>query len=308
MKARILPFKRLVNRYEETALQELAGLGSEFGYRIYPKVRVADVLRIDERSIRPDLFSFALKAHFDFTACDNGQNPLFAVEFDGRCHQLEVQKARDARKDELCALFDFPMLRINSNHLLRRYNEQSLLRWIISAWELQRAFVDGQEKGTVPLTEDFDPIWIFHQGTTLDEVHPHWISLRGRLHLERLHKQGRIPYLTSCGFAFIDHRGNYRGIEWIDTGKERVVYVESAMRRQNFPLYLGELFHELLFVLLYDRLIHHLKTGEGAVPPRFIESRVGYYQSRYQSAGCHFGGTSVNIPLRLRPEVIRAAV
>jgi hypothetical protein len=309
MKASTLPFKRLLNRYEETALAELEGLGSEFGYRIYPKVRVADVLPLDGRFLRPNLFSFALKAHFGFTACDRDHNPLFAVEFDGRCHQLEVQKVRDVRKDELCALFEFPVLRINSNHLLKRYNKQSLLRWIISAWELQKEFIRGQEEGMIPLTEDFDPIWIFHQGRTLEEVHPHWISLRGRLNLERLHKQGRTPNSTSCGFAFVDHHDNYRGIEWIDVGEKQVVFIQSAMRRQNFPLYLGELFQELMFVLLYDKLIHYLKAGEGAIASRFIENRVKDCQRRYENAGCHFGGgTSVNVSLKLGTEIQRAAV
>jgi hypothetical protein len=303
MKARTPPFKKLVNRYEETAFQELEGLGSEFGYRIYPKVRVADVLPLDDQSIRSDLFSFALKAHFDFTACDDRHNPLFAVEFDGRFHQLKAQKARDARKDELCALFGFPLLRINSNHLLRRYNKRSLLHWIVSAWQLQKEFIDGQEQGMIPLTEDFDPIWIFHPGTTLEEVHPHWISVRAGLHLQRLHEQGSIPYPTSCGFSFIDHDNNYRGIEWIDVAKKHVVCIESAMRQQNFPLYLGDLFRELLVVLVYDKLIGYLKTGGGAVSPRLVEGRVKDYENWHQRAGCHFGGTSVNVSLRLGPKV-----
>ena len=64
-------------------------------------------------------------------------------------------------------------------------------------------FIKGQEEGTIPLTEDFDPIWIFHQGATLEEVHPHWISLRGRLHLQKLHKDGRVPHPVSCGFVFV---------------------------------------------------------------------------------------------------------
>jgi hypothetical protein len=302
MTAHTLPFKRLVNRNEEMTLHELDGLGLEFRYRIHPKVRVADILPIYERSIQPDLFSFALKAHFDFTACDDDHNPLFAVEFDGRNHRLAVQKARDVRKDELCARFEFPLLRINSNHLFRRYNKQSLLRWIISAWELQKAFIAGQEKGSVPLTEDFDPIWIFHRGATLEEVHPHWISLRGRLHLQKLHKQGRMPYRTSCGFAFIDRDDNYRGIEWVDVADKQVVSVESAMRTQNFPLYLGEMFNEILFVLLYEKLIRYFKTGEGAVPTRVVEDRVKDYQSRYQNAGCHLSDTSVKTSLGLGPE------
>jgi hypothetical protein len=111
------------------------------------------------------------------------------------------------------------------------------------------------------------------------------------------------PYPTSCGFSFIDHDNNYRGIEWIDVAKKHVVCIESAMRQQNFPLYLGDLFRELLVVLVYDKPIGYLKTGGGAVSPRLVEGRVKDYENWHQRAGCHFGGTSVNVSLRLGPKV-----
>ena len=62
--------KRLVNHHEETALEELEALGSEYGYRISSKVRVADVLSIENSGIRQRLFSFALQSHLDFVAYD----------------------------------------------------------------------------------------------------------------------------------------------------------------------------------------------------------------------------------------------
>jgi hypothetical protein len=291
------PFKRLVNPHEELALRELEGLGSEFGYRIHPKIRLADVLPVDAKQIRPDLLSFALKAHFDFTAYTSDHRPLFAVEFDGHFHQQPKQMARDAKKDELCALFDFPLLRINSNHLLRHYNKQSLLRWVISAWELQNAFVDAQKKGTVPADEDFDPIWLHHHGTTIEEVHPHWISLRARLEMQKLHKQGTLPYMTSCGLIFTDENDNYRGIEWVDVAEDAVVSVESAMKKQNFPLYLGELFGELLFVLVHEKLIKYLKTGQGAISPRHVEKQLNDYGSSFRFASSHTGPTKVKAAL-----------
>jgi hypothetical protein len=208
-----------------------------------------------------------------------------------------VQKAGDVKKDELCTTFDFPLLRINSNHLLRQYNKRSLLRWIISAWELQTAFVEGQERGTIPREEDFDPIWIYHRGTTIEEVHPHWISLRARLHLQKLHKQRMVPYMTSCGMTFVDEEDNYRGIEWVDVAAGSVIGVESAMKRQTFPIYLGELFDEILFVLAHEKLLRYLKTGEGAVSPDRIEKLLNDYASNYRFAGSHTGGTSVNARL-----------
>jgi hypothetical protein len=265
--------KRLVNLHEEAALKELQDLGAEFGYSIYPKVRVADVLSVWAGQVRPDLLTFALKAHFDFTAFDSNHNPVFAVEFDGRFHNLAEQRARDVKKDELCSVFEFPLLRINSNHVLRRYNKRSLLRWIISAWELQKAFDEGQRKGAIPLDEPFDPTGFYHSGTTVEEVHPHWISLRERLHIHRLHEQEKLPHITSSGLIFTYKEHSYRGIEWIDIADGRVVSVESAMKKQNFPLYLGDLFAEILFVLAYDcscSLMISFSDSSGQVRERLL--------------------------------------
>lgn len=87
---------------------------------------------------------------------------------------------------------------------------------------------------------------VWHSGKTLEEIHPHWIALRPRLHIEKLHKKGRLPVRYTCSMTFTDEQENNRGIEWIDVGDGQVVYIESAMRKQQFPLYLGELFREIL--------------------------------------------------------------
>jgi hypothetical protein len=245
------------------------------------------------------LLSFALKAHFDFTAFDNNHNPVFAVEFDGRFHNLAEQRARDAKKDELCGAFEFPMLRINSNHLLRRYNKRSLLSWIISAWNLRESFLEAQKNGAIPLDEDFDPIWIHHHGTTIDAVHPHWISLRGRLYVQKLHEQQKLPHGTSSGVTFTDKKGNYRGIEWIDVADGNVISSEIAMKKQNFPLYLGELFDEILFVLAYEKLLRYFETGEGAVVPACVEQWINDFAGQYRFRSTHGGGTGVTMRVTL---------
>jgi hypothetical protein len=165
---------------------------------------------------------------------------------------------------------------------------------VISTWALQKEFNEGQERGTIPAEEDFDPIWIQHQGTTIEEVHPHWISLRARLHVQRLHKQRKLPSMTFCGVTFVDERKNYRGVEWVDVAAGSVISVESAMKRQTFPIYLGELFGEILFILLYEKLLHYFETGDGAVSPRRVEKLLNDYASSYCFASSHTGSTSVN--------------
>jgi hypothetical protein len=285
--------KPVINLYEEAALRELQQLGDEYGYNIYPKMRLADVLPIDKKPLSRTLYSFALQAHFDFTACDLNNTPVFVVEFDGHFHSSEVQRRRDAKKDKICELFEFPLLRMNSNHLLKHYNRMFLLSWIISAWELEKSFNEAQAKGLVPADEPFDPIFLFHPGNTIEEVHPRWISLRGRQHIQEWYKEDKLPYPCTSGIFFTDQMGTYRGIEWIDVGERRVVMVTTAMKQQNFPMYLGELFSELISVLMYEKLLDYLRTGNGSVPPESVEDLINSYVSLYKWAGSHGGGTSV---------------
>lgn len=264
--------KKIMNRLEEEAYSELQKLAGQYGYLVHVKIRLADVLPIEGSGIENILYRFALQSHFDFLICDENQTPLFAIEFDGPSHRDQVQQRRDTKKDELCARFDLPILRINTNHLLKKYNKASLLQWIISAWELQKAFSTAQAQGQIPAEEDFDPIMLSHSGKTLEEVHPHWIALKPRWHIEKLHNQGWLPVGHSCSVTFTDDRKCSRGIEWIDVAPNQVVYVESAMKDQKFPLYLGDLFREILTVLLYDKLMDFFETGFGAVAPAIVSN------------------------------------
>lgn len=295
-----VPFKRILNRSEESAFQELEGLAQEYEYRVYIKVGVADVLPIENSGIDSLDFSYALKAHFDFLATDKDFNPVFAVEFDGPSHLTDQQKQRDRRKNALCARFSLPLLRINTNHLLQKYNRASLLRWIVSAWELQKSFDDAQRNGMIPQDEDFDPILLWHTGETIEEKHPHWIALKSRLHIAELHKQKRIPYGHTCSVVFQDDEQTYRGLEWIDTHDGQVIMAESAMRDQLFPVYLGDLFRELLTVLAHEKLIAFLKTGEGTVAPSAVVDRLKTLSTTHTFAGCHGGATRVHYSMSFR--------
>jgi len=186
------PLKKVINHQEEAAYRELQKLAADYGYSVHIKIRLADVISIEGTGISDALYSFALKCHFDFTVCNENHDPLFAVEFDGPSHQEAEQRARDSKKNEICERFGLPLLRINTRHLIEKYNKASLLRWIISARELQKAFDEAQAKGQIPADEDFDPIFLWHPGETIEEVHPHWVSLKPRRHLQQLQKQGRI--------------------------------------------------------------------------------------------------------------------
>ena len=288
---------RVLNRSEEKAYRELQEIAGAYGYGVYIKIRLADILPIDRSGITKELYSFALQSHFDFLVADEAHEPLFAVEFDGAMHAKPKQAARDTKKDMLCERFGLPLLRIGTNHLVRNYNKASLLRWIISAWELQKSFDDAQEKGLIPYEESFDPVMLWHSGRTDEEIHPHWLSLTPQRLIRQLHKEGRLPYDHSCCCTFTDKDDNYRGIAWIDVGPRKVVWMQSAMRPQRFPLYQGDLFNELMTVLLYDELTAFLDGRRAPFSPQSVEKQLEKMKQSYCFAGSCFGPTCVNFSI-----------
>ena len=289
--------KNILNGHEDITYNELKALSKSYDYRVFPKVRLADVFPIENSGIENALYGFSLKSHFDFLISNESNYPLFAGEFDGPTHRSSEQKTRDAKKNEICGIFDLPILRINANHLIKKYNKMSLLHLIISAWELKKAFDDAQEQGLIPDDEDFDPVHLFHEGSTLEEIHPHWLGLQPRLEFKRLHIEGVLPVRFSSGVVFYDNEMNYHGVEWIDVAEDKVIFIRSAMRRQQFPLYFGDLFPEILTVLLYDKLCTYLKSGKGSVDATIVGDNLQSMKQRHRLMRAHSAPTCVRFSI-----------
>jgi hypothetical protein len=138
------------------------------------------------------------------------------------------------------------------------------------------------------------------EGKTLEEIHPHWLSLRPRLGLKKLHEHGQLPCDRTNQVIFADEADTYFGVEWIDLDSGEVIPAYSAMRAQQFPLYLGDLFSELLTVLLFERVEMYFHTRKGSVPARDVEERLADWKKRYRFASTHSSGnTKVNFSLSL---------
>lgn len=89
---------RIVNRYEEIAHEQIKLSADRWGLSVYPKVRVADVISLDEIGAVGDLRRYGLQSHFDFVVCRDEWEPIYSVEFDGRFHSTPIQKARDNKR------------------------------------------------------------------------------------------------------------------------------------------------------------------------------------------------------------------
>ena len=112
--------KSLLNLYEARLYELIKSTLRDYpDYDVYPKVRVADVLNIDEyKNKDPEKFHYGLKSHFDFVILKycNGAWSIFAIELDGKQHSYDVKTVyRDELKNDICRDMAFEIVRINTN-------------------------------------------------------------------------------------------------------------------------------------------------------------------------------------------------
>ncbi len=148
--------KLISNSYEEGTHEALRKAATEYGARVFPKVRVADALEVDRSGLTKAEYSYALRAHFDFLIADQRTRALFAVEFDGPHHENNPKTiAHDTLKRAVCDKLGLPLLRIDADYLQRRVGRFNLLGWLTEVWFMQEAFYAAQEAGSVPFDEPF---------------------------------------------------------------------------------------------------------------------------------------------------------
>lgn len=260
-----MPTLRLVNRYEEIAHGEIKASADRWSLSIYPKVRVADVISLDDVGAVGELKRFGLQSHFDFVVCRDAWTPIYAVEFDGAFHSTEVQAARDAKKDELCKRAEFPILRINSRYLTNEFGRMTLLAWIMDVHEMQEEFHRIQERGGIAPDEPFDPFWLMST-TPGEDRFPYMLAGAARDRLHRLSAKGRILDPCSSGFIGYDATEVMRGMHYIRVTATEGVFVKSAMRPQFFPILMSDLLDEILSVQL-EAEVRRWLAGEVAATP-----------------------------------------
>lgn len=277
---------RLVNRYEEVAHGEIKLAADRWNLSVYPKVRVADVISLDEVGAVGDLRRYGLQSHFDFVICRGKWDPVYAVEFDGRFHSTPEQAARDAKKDELCRRDGFPILRINSRYLSKKFGNLSLVAWIMDVYELQEGFYRMQERGEIPPDEPFDPLAVMSIDTNKGGF-PYWLSAKPRAQLLMLHTEGHVADPVPSGFIGYDVDNVMRGMAYIRVTETEGVFVQSAMRPQQFPIILGDLLDEILSIQLAEEVFKWVRGDSRALPMKQIYARVETMQKGLRLGRSH---------------------
>lgn len=275
------------SEYERMTYDKLFKICQKYGAAVFPKVRVADVIRISNSGISDEEYSFALKSHFDFTVCDiKSESPLFAVEFDGIYHKTEIQKRRDKIKNRLAERFDLPLLRINSRYLEKKYRDLDMLSWCIEVWFLADGFYKAQQSGSIPKDELFDPFSIIVSGNK--KFFPFFLSYDIRTELKKLFDKKKIKSFNS--WIGKDENNNYRGISWININDEFGLKTISGMKSQSFPIIESELLEEIMIFDLYEQLLNYFNNRSMPVLNQEIFKKFNIFESRYKLASFSFFG------------------
>jgi hypothetical protein len=287
--------KRILNRHEEATHRRLRVVCDTYGSHVYAKVRVADVVPIENSGIGDELYRYALQSHFDFVVTDNLHRPAFAVEFDGPTHQAFVQRERDKKKNELCDKFDLPLLRVNARYLGKQYRDMDLLTWFVEVWFAQKWFEQAQEKGEILYDEPFMPQAIVNIPGS-DKQFPLWLSAVVRAKIQKLCFTGAIRDLVPSVLIGKDTEGNYHAISFIRIDDSRGVVVETGMRLQRFPVLESEALDEVIICQLYEALVRALEVGDTASPGAEIERRIIDFTESYKMTLVSHSSSSYEIP------------
>ncbi len=281
---------KLLNHSEELTFDRLRTAVDADGARVFPKVRVADTLPVNGSGISDGLFRFALMSHFDFVVSNSQYEPLFAVEFDGPLHKTsEEQRERDAKKNEICERFQFPLLRINSRYINATYRGMDLLSYFVHVWFLSSAFDDAQQNGFVPYDEPFDPNMIISDGKT-NRRFPYWLSLDVQLEIQAMQKQGRLYDYIPSHWTGVDQHGNYRSLAWLQAGQDEYLITQTGMRRQQFPADVSDILWQVSVFDLRKMIDGFFAKQTKTLSLREFQTELARYKDRYEMRS--FGGSS----------------
>lgn len=93
-------------------------MGADF--RVFGKVRVADVIEVEKgtpRSLWQRAFNKINAKHFDFVLCNPSDlKPVCAVELNDKSHAQETRKGRDQFLEEVCRKAGLPLVFLPAQH------------------------------------------------------------------------------------------------------------------------------------------------------------------------------------------------
>ena len=273
--------KQLLNLPEAVTDQRLREVCNDFDAKVYAKVRVADVLPIENSGIDNDHYRYALQAHFDFVVTDSDDKPLFAVEFDGSSHSSPEVLRRDQIKNSLCDRFVLPLLRINRKYLTKAFSNWDLLRWFCTVFFVKKSWDEDVKEGRIPYDESiFDPMLVSVR--TKSGMRSLELEKHARAEFGQMFMSGKIPFYVPNWITAKGSDRTLRAISWIKTSEQQGALVETAMRHQNLGSWVQFAIRGIVLSQLQERVSAITNGEETPLPISSIEDRVKTFEIMYE--------------------------
>jgi hypothetical protein len=274
-------FKRTLTTGENAVLATAQEVASTLGAQVWAKMRVADALEIDRSGISSELYSYALRAHFD-TLLVRDNLARMAIEFDGPGHNAR----HDNKKAALCDLFSLLLVRVRIGHLTARNFEDNAVSFLIHQLECVDYFLENY--GHDPY-EPFDPAW-FTEARGKDRRWPFAYAnrWRGRLvkrlkdnahkfdgDLRDLYANGLVN-LGSIEAAFVKDEGRFRCMSGLLAATGRAIWGTAELdfevcgltgRRRELFMELASFVDGLAAAEMFEKTVTFLDGDEMAAEP-----------------------------------------
>jgi len=257
--------KKLFNLHEEASYIHLSKNASQFSAKVENKMRIADVLNIKASGLSDEEYRYALQAHYDFVIYDNGNYPLFAVEFDGPFHENDANVIKkDILKNNICEKLIFPLLRINADFLTKKINNLSLLSWVIEVWFFGQEFFKQQEQGFIPKDEPFDYNFVmkpFLKDGSIDVDFPYNLSRNAIIFINNCRKESIISRVNFK--AYEDKLGFTYGIIIASVGDKKGIMSKVRVKSFNFyPPSPSDIVEELVIIDIANKIKRFIENKE----------------------------------------------
>jgi hypothetical protein len=282
---------RILNISEEIVLKELSAIAADKQFRMFSKPRLSDVIEKDTY-LDTHHFSYYTRSHFDFVITGHELKPFMAIEYDGPYHDSTEQVARDAIKHFLCKEASLPILRINANHVLRKYRGMTLLRWIIEVIQAQKWFYEAQAKGDVPFDEPFDAAMIIADGS--GRQWPYWLSASalGRINKFVRTMEGAGAWITLLGE---DETRTLHSLEYIRVD-DHILYVRTSVRSQDADIPQYDIIREVTHCEMGEQLTRFLQGEHQLISIKEFQSIHDQVCKQYKMSTCSSMGTGLDLP------------
>ncbi|MFN2421640.1 MAG: DUF2726 domain-containing protein [Gemmatimonadota bacterium] len=285
--------KKVINFREAVTRKILTAAAERHGAQVLSKVRLADVLQIDHSGLEGDLYSFALKAHFDCVVADENWMPLFAVEFDGPHHELD-ERARnnDKKKNKICEQLEFPLARVRDEHIFQKARGIDYLTWLTELYFAFQALIDAQDAGSIPPDDPLDPM-LFMSIPDIPGRFPLFISALARVRLQRLHEQGLITAPAPFHLDGDSQSGTSESIAAVTVPNGRILRSSASIYLWGFGVSPSEAAEEIAVVSLAKLAL--TSSQNAGITPRQFRTEIIQFLRTHRCGS--WGGGSPGIPL-----------